>query len=101
MGYNVEIVGLDLKENVIKFCSDLAQKLQFDDLRFEQGDIKGFDQFFGYADKMSPLGNASSDACADYAAFMFSDLSRMITMQNLYHDGGFSAMGMNPAVFDM
>ena len=45
MGYNVEIVGLDLKENVIKFCSNLAQKLKFDDLRFEQGDIKGFDQF--------------------------------------------------------
>jgi len=45
MGYNVEIVGLDLKENVIKFCSQLAQKLNFDDLRFEQGDIKGFDQF--------------------------------------------------------
>lgn len=45
MGYNVEIVGLDLKENVIKFCSDLAQKLEFEDLRFEQGDIKGFDQF--------------------------------------------------------
>ena len=44
MGYNVEIVGLDLKENVIKFCSDLAQKLDFDDLRFEQGDIKGFNQ---------------------------------------------------------
>ena len=45
MGYNVEIVGLDLKENVITFCSELAQKLKFDDLRFEQGDIKGFDQF--------------------------------------------------------
>ena len=45
MGYNVEIVGLDLKENVIKFCSDLAKKLNFVDLRFEQGDIKGFDQF--------------------------------------------------------
>ena len=45
MGYNVEIVGLDLKENVIKFCSDLAKKLNFDDLRFEQGDIKGFNQF--------------------------------------------------------
>jgi len=45
MGYNVEIVGLDLKENVIKFCSNLAQKLNFNDLRFEQGDIKGFDQF--------------------------------------------------------
>jgi len=45
MGYNVEIVGLDLKENVITFCSELAQKLKFDDLRFEQGDIKGFEQF--------------------------------------------------------
>jgi len=44
MGYNVEIVGLDLKENVIKFCSDLARKLKYDDLRFEQGDIKGFNQ---------------------------------------------------------
>jgi enoyl-[acyl-carrier protein] reductase I len=63
--------------------------------------VKGFDQFFSYADKMSPLGNASASACADYAVFMFSDLSRMITMQNLFHDGGFSAMGMNPAVLDM
>ncbi|APW65383.1 MULTISPECIES: class I SAM-dependent methyltransferase [Arcobacteraceae] len=45
MGYNVEIVGLDLKENVIEFCSNLAKKLSFDDLRFEQGDIKGFNQF--------------------------------------------------------
>ena len=45
MGYNVEIVGLDLKENVIKFCSDLAKKLEYKDLRFVQGDIKGFDQF--------------------------------------------------------
>lgn len=63
--------------------------------------VKGFDQFFSYADKMSPLGNASAAACADYAVFMFSDLSRMITMQNLFHDGGFSAMGMNPAVLDM
>ena len=58
--------------------------------------VKGFQEFFDYADKMSPLGNASADACADYAVFMFSDLSRMITMQNLYHDGGFSNMGMNP-----
>ena len=45
MGYNVEIVGLDLKENVISFCTNLANKLKFDDLRFEQGDIKGFNQF--------------------------------------------------------
>ncbi len=45
MGYNVEIIGLDLKENVIKFCSNLAKKLNYDDLRFVQGDIKGFNEF--------------------------------------------------------
>lgn len=63
--------------------------------------VKGFQDFFDYADKMSPLGNASAEACADYCIFMFSDLSRMITMQNLFHDGGFSNMGMNPAVLGM
>ena len=63
--------------------------------------VKGFDTFFDYADKMSPLGNASAESCADYCVLMFSDLSRMVTMQNLYHDGGFSSMGMNPAVLDM
>ena len=63
--------------------------------------VKGFKEFFDYADKMSPLGNASADACADYCVFMFSDLSRAITMQNLYHDGGFSNMGMNPSVLDL
>ena len=57
--------------------------------------IKGFQEFFDYADKMSPLGNAPADACADYCVLMFSDLSRMVTMQNLYHDGGFSSMGMS------
>ena len=60
--------------------------------------IKGFQEFFDYADKMSPLGNASANACADYTIFMFSDLSKMITMQNLYHDGGFSNMGMAPEI---
>jgi len=59
--------------------------------------VKGFDEFFGYADKMSPLGNAPADSCADFCVTMFSDLTRMITMQNLYHDGGFSNMGMEPA----
>jgi len=63
--------------------------------------VKGFKEFFDYADKMSPLGNASAEACADYCVMMFSDLTRMVTMQNLYHDGGFSNMGMNPAVLDM
>ncbi len=63
--------------------------------------IKGFQEFFNYADKMSPLGNAPAEACANYCVYMFSDLSRFITMQNLYHDGGFSNMGMSPAILDM
>ncbi len=63
--------------------------------------VKGFDQFFSYSDTMSPLGNASSDACADYCVVMFSDLTRMVTMQNLYHDGGFSSMGMEPAILGL
>ncbi|MBK9737799.1 MAG: SDR family oxidoreductase [Saprospiraceae bacterium] len=62
--------------------------------------VKGFSDFFGYADKMSPLGNASSDACADYCVAMFSDLTKYVTMQNLFHDGGFSSMGMAPEVLD-
>jgi enoyl-[acyl-carrier protein] reductase I len=60
--------------------------------------VKGFTDFFGYADKMSPLGNASADACADYCTVLFSDYTRYVTMQNLFHDGGFSTMGMNPAL---
>ena len=60
--------------------------------------VKGFQQFFDYAQKMAPLGNASAEACADYCVAMFSDLTRMVTMQNLFHDGGFSSMGLNPAL---
>ncbi|MEL6863026.1 MAG: SDR family oxidoreductase [Bacteroidota bacterium] len=63
--------------------------------------VKGFQEFFGYAEKMSPLGNASAEACADYTISLFSDLTRMVTMQNLYHDGGFSSMGMSPAILDL
>ncbi len=63
--------------------------------------IKGFTEFFNYANAMSPLGNASADSCADYCVVMFSDLTRMVTMQNLFHDGGFSNMGMNPAILNM
>lgn len=62
--------------------------------------VKGFQEFFDYADKMSPLGNANADECADYCIFLFSDLSKKVTMQNLYHDGGFSSMGMNPDVLN-
>ncbi len=63
--------------------------------------VKGFQEFFDYADKMSPLGNANAEACADYATMMFSDFTKMVTMQNLFHDGGFSNMGMNPAILGM
>jgi enoyl-[acyl-carrier protein] reductase I len=62
--------------------------------------VKGFTDFFGYAEKMSPLGNAGADACADYCVAMFSDLTRMVTMQNLFHDGGFSSMGMAPELLE-
>ena len=60
--------------------------------------VKGFDDFFSYAEKMSPLGNATAEECADYCVFLFSDLARKITMQNLFHDGGFSSMGVHPDV---
>ncbi len=60
--------------------------------------VKGFKEFFDYADKMSPLGNASAEACADYCVMMFSDLTKYVTMQNLFHDGGFSNMGMSREV---
>jgi enoyl-[acyl-carrier protein] reductase I len=62
--------------------------------------VKGFTEFFDYADKMSPVGNAPADACADYCVALFSDLTRYVTMQNLYHDGGFSSMGMSPALIE-
>ncbi|MBL7727089.1 MAG: enoyl-ACP reductase [Dinghuibacter sp.] len=62
--------------------------------------VKGFDGFIDYAEKMSPLGNASADDCANYCVFMFSDASRMITMQNLFHDGGFSFVGISNAVME-
>lgn len=60
--------------------------------------VKGFDSFIDYAEKMSPLGNASADDCANYCVTLFSDLSRFVTMQNLFHDGGFSSTGVSEAV---
>jgi len=57
--------------------------------------VKGFESFFDFADKMAPLGNATAESCADYCVTLFSDLTRMVTMQNLFHDGGFSNMGIN------
>lgn len=62
--------------------------------------VTGFDVFFDYADKMSPLGNASAEDCANYILMMFSDYTRMVTMQNLMHDGGFSSSGITEELID-
>ena len=62
--------------------------------------VPGFDVFYDYADKMSPLGNASAEDCANYCITMFSDLTKMVTMQNLMHDGGFSTSGITQAIID-
>ena len=62
--------------------------------------IEGFNAFFNYAEKMSPLGNADASECANYCVFLFSDLSRKITMQNLFHDGGFSNTGISEDIID-
>ncbi len=62
--------------------------------------VKGLTQLADFAAKMSPLGNASAEDCANYALTLFSDLTRKITMQNLFNDGGFSSMGMSDIVSD-
>ncbi len=62
--------------------------------------IKGFGDFYTYADAISPLGNASAESCADYCITLFSDLTRMVTMQNLYHDGGYSTTGVSNEVME-
>ncbi|HTE09907.1 MAG TPA: SDR family oxidoreductase [Chitinophagaceae bacterium] len=62
--------------------------------------IKGFGDFYDYANAIAPLGNASAEACADYCITLFSDLTRMVTMQNLYHDGGYSSTGVSMEVMN-
>jgi enoyl-[acyl-carrier protein] reductase I len=57
--------------------------------------VKGFDRLLDFSERMSPLGNATGDECADYCITLFSDLTKKVTMQNLFHDGGFSNMGMS------
>lgn len=57
--------------------------------------VKGMDRLLDFSERMSPLGNATADECANYCIVMFSDLTRKVTMQNLFHDGGFSSMGMS------
>lgn len=63
--------------------------------------VGGFDAFFNYAEKMSPLGNAPAEACANYVVSLFSDYTRYVTMQNLFHDGGFSFTGISTDLMDV
>ncbi len=63
--------------------------------------VAGFDAFFQYADKISPMGNASAEDCAKYCITLFSDYTKMVTMQNLFHDGGFSNTGVSQDVIDL
>ena len=63
--------------------------------------VKGFGGFINFAEKMSPLGNASALDCANYTLTLFSDLTRKVTLQNLLHDGGFSNMGVSQEVMEM
>ncbi|MCF8295032.1 MAG: SDR family oxidoreductase [Bacteroidales bacterium] len=63
--------------------------------------VKGIDALMDFTDRMSPLGNASADECADYCITLFSDLTKKVTMQNLFHDGGFSNMGMSYKAMNM
>jgi len=62
--------------------------------------VKGFDKFFKFADQISPLGNASAEDCAKYCVSLFSDFTRMVTMQNLFHDGGFSNTGISMNIME-
>jgi enoyl-[acyl-carrier protein] reductase I len=62
--------------------------------------VKGFDAFFNYAEKISPLGNATGEDCAKFCVMLFSDYTKMVTMQNLFHDGGFSTTGVSDLLIE-
>ena len=62
--------------------------------------VKGFDGFISFAEKMSPLGNANAEDCANYCVTLFSDLTKYVTMQNLFHDGGFSFTGVTKEIIE-
>lgn len=64
------------------------------------GGIKGFGDFYEFANSVSPLGNASAEDCANYCVTLFSDLTKMVTMQNLFHDGGYSSTGVSTEILE-
>ncbi len=64
------------------------------------GGIAGFDALFEFAERIAPLGNADAASCADYCVTLLSDYTRMVTMQTLFHDGGFSTMGVSDVLIE-
>ena len=63
--------------------------------------FRSLNSFLNFAEKISPLGNASSDDCANFSVVMFSDYTKKITMQNIFHDGGFSSVGISQDLIDI
>ena len=87
---------MDSKARIAK-----ALSLCTDTKVFEMGQgIAGMGDMYAFTEEMSPLGNASAEECADYIVTLFSDLTRKVTMQNLYHDGGYSSMGISASVIE-
>ena len=63
--------------------------------------VEGFNEFLSFSEKLSPLGNASSEDCANYIVAMFSDYTKKVTLQNLYNDGGYSSVGVSQEILDL
>jgi len=105
-----EILGgkIDFVLHSIGMSVNIRKKIAYPELNYDYyakgvkttagTGIKGFGDFFDYADAIAPLGNATAEDCANYCVTLFSDLTKMVTMQNLFHDGGYSTTGVSDLI---